>query len=357
MSAARKMAHTREQKYIDDAIRERRCKLVEQFSVKALVVDFSLQARVVPIDVKHVKWLAGLRDMGHTLDPVVAFEHPETHVVTLADGFHRWKEVLNRREITIRAYVIVGDDHEAKLYSTMCNQVRSLGRNRDDLRKAVDILLGDSRCARWNDRMIADHVGIQPATVARYRAHYIQEHGLPLPPPRKKPAPEKRSPVSSPESKAKVPDYDLNPGEYGPARPRDEDTAEDLQRPSIRTFEPTIPARRQSLHKKALAHYFYTQGLVVQPSPTRGRHAALVQLDTLDGPNCVCAAVREKDNPMLHAAVARVLLYRAWQNSGIRAVVLCYPDDYDAILLDQGRKLGVEFLTPEQLAESLKEGA
>jgi transcriptional regulator with XRE-family HTH domain len=328
-----------DRRYIQEALKARPPRArIEDLSLKVVKADTRFQARANHLDMGHVRRLGAIRDMGVTLEPIVVFEDPETLELKITDGFHRHKEALIRGDASIRAYVVAGTDHEARLFAAMCNQETLLERRPEDLEKAIAILMDDEECREWPLEQIAGHVGCAVSTAKKYRAIYFDNHELPIP-----------------EGRVRTPTPPAGPKHPAPssgtvkARPKDADAN---QTPPVEEA-----GGRQSLDYRALESFFYNRGLVIRPPSAKGLHPAIAAAEVLVHKQCICATIQVKDGPRaFYTAVARVLMFREWQGADARAVVLCYPEDYerDKVLITAGRGLGVEFLTPMQLVESLK---
>jgi hypothetical protein len=351
MGAMRKVILKPEQQYIEDTLRENRCQR-ETLNINKIIFDVKYQARLLSIDMDHVHELAVTRDRrGEPFDPLVVFRHPITDELKCVDGWHRAEEARQRGERTIVAYVIKGDDHEALLYATMCNQVTLLTRKREDIDKAIGMLLSDEQCSRWNDSMIARHVGCDPSTVATRRVRYYALNNIPVPRKAIPPAPSRARPGKVPKRSAAA----VTAPTFAPPDP-------DVY-PLLRVED--VP-RRQSLDRNALVRYFIGQDVLLEMPEVRGTPAEVHALGGLlarEGPGCACVALASDDPEDFALAVGRVLLFRRWlrrdyaDDGGMRAVVICDPEDQEDRLLEYGRALGVEFLTPQALLESLSSGA
>ena len=89
----------------------------------------------------------------------------------LADGFHRLGAALRVRPADpIEAEVIQGTQTEAQWYSFGVNKTHGLRRTREDRVRAIKAALRHPEGARRSDNDIAQHVGVDHKTVAKYRA-------------------------------------------------------------------------------------------------------------------------------------------------------------------------------------------
>ncbi len=158
----------------------------EELSMKVLKPDLSLQARVNHIDVDHVRALHDILKNGQPLAPIIVFEIEElkgkavVKTFKIADGFHR-HEVYKREGLAgIPCIVVSGTLQEAIEYAASANQTLSLKRSREDIRKAVWLLLENGwldRSAMW----IGKIVGISGQSVTKYKAEYCQSKNVTMP--------------------------------------------------------------------------------------------------------------------------------------------------------------------------------
>lgn len=171
----------------------------EILSMKVLKPDLSLQARVNHIDKDHVRALHEILKNGQQLSPIIVFELPDGEF-KIADGFHR-HEVYKREDLPgIPSTIIRGSLHEAVAYASSCNQKLSLGRKREDIKKAAFMLfaIGWLDCS---DAGVAKQIGVSPSAVARYRHEYCTENKIRSPSTlfdrrgKKREVPKKKAPV------------------------------------------------------------------------------------------------------------------------------------------------------------------
>lgn len=162
--------------YLEQAEREGR--LTKQtLSLKAVKPDTKYQARVLHLNMDHVKVLGDTLNINGQLHPVVVFEVAEGKGVRyiLADGFHRHEAYRRAGKAAIPAFVIKGTERDAFEYATMCNRVMCLKRSKEDVKKAIYMLLEDSEWFGRNDRWIGEHVGASQSVVASTRKLFCAE--------------------------------------------------------------------------------------------------------------------------------------------------------------------------------------
>jgi len=119
------------------------------------------------IDEEHVARLREALLAGATLPSLMVFYDGTDY--WLADGFHRMRALRSNGAETLLCEVRQGDRRDAVLWSVGANQTHGLPRSRDDLRRAIELLLRDDEWRQWSDREIARRVGCSHATVGTAR--------------------------------------------------------------------------------------------------------------------------------------------------------------------------------------------
>jgi len=106
---------------------------------------------------------------GDIFPPITVFF--DGNAYWLADGFHRLEAWIQARPSKlIEAEVIQGTQADAQWYSYGVNQEHGLMRTNEDKARAVKSALRHTEGLKRSDREIAQHVGVSPPTVAKYRA-------------------------------------------------------------------------------------------------------------------------------------------------------------------------------------------
>lgn len=119
---------------------------------------------------------ADLMRSGVKFPPLVVFHDGENY--WLADGFHRIGAALRAfPSDPIEAEVIQGTMQEAQWYSFGVNKTHGLRRTREDLKRAIKAALKHAEAAGRSDRELAEHVGVDHKTVAKYRPEVTLESG------------------------------------------------------------------------------------------------------------------------------------------------------------------------------------
>jgi hypothetical protein len=361
MSTAKKFELAPDEVYIQEALKDGRAIIMEA-SMKALgTPDVTFQARVKHLDMDHVYRLRMIFDQEGRLVPVVIFrtDDPADLRMILADGFHR-HEVYRREGLTsIRAYIItVPADHlerEARLFAAMSNQITLLSRTKQDERKATEILFADPECLQWTARRIGDHCGVSADSAQRWRDEYLARNQISIPSHvitsdgRKTPTQTSRTtgiPAISkrndrPGFKATVCGKSI----WG--KTEAEVTAK------IETIKASTIAKRSLLKSSSISDYLNRRKLFAECCSLRCTvGGSLSGVKTTDA--VIVGAPETGADAILKAiAILRLLPHHTGQVDP-RRIVACYTEDHPAVLLDLARKDGIEFLTPEELVESLK---
>lgn len=108
---------------------------------------------------------------GDHFPAIIAFkDKDEDGVYYLADGFHRHAAAVTAGLEEINCDVRSGDRRDAILYSASANATHGQRRTREDVKRAIGMMLMDSVWGRWANNAIAKHVNCDPKTVAARRA-------------------------------------------------------------------------------------------------------------------------------------------------------------------------------------------
>ncbi len=134
--------------------------------VKKLRLDGDTQPRV-EIDEDVVAEYAAAYKASAKMPPVVVFFDGTDH--WLADGFHRRFAAIKAKLAKIRCEVRKGTREDARWYSYSANQTHGLRRSNADKARAVKAALKHPKGAEVSDTGIAEHVGVNDKTVAKYR--------------------------------------------------------------------------------------------------------------------------------------------------------------------------------------------
>lgn len=145
----------------------------------AITVDERIQVRVGGLDSEKVEQYAVVMSEGGEMPPVVVFRDATTEVLYLADGFHRFAAARRAGLSTIRAEVRPGAYDGAFEYAEDANLEHGLALSTRDKRNIFERRL--KRGHEWatlSDREISRQLGVNNATIGRWRAAISNEAGV-----------------------------------------------------------------------------------------------------------------------------------------------------------------------------------
>lgn len=402
MSAPPKLELLPDEQFIQDAIKDGRCQ-IRDLPIRLLgEPDTAYQARVQHLDVGHVQILESIYQEQGKLGPAVVFmagAEKSTRYI-LADGFHRYAALKNLGVTVILAHVVESApgriEHEARLFAAMCNRRMSLPRKEEDKRKAVAMLFADPECWTWSSQRIADHCGFATGKpVIRMKAEYALEHGLDLPkqtidktgrssrPPR---------PITSGSDLPTIREHIRGDGskefrswigaKYVSLGSCEEESIDKLNtyietsdlgevQKFARKTEPSgkrttllrdLPKCKESptkrrydaqIRAKDLMSDFAKHGLVFKAINRTGTRYP--QLRGWQGHGTVIVAAKLDSGESVPWAIGCLMMLRELSgHDDYRLVVVCYRDNGAPASIELARKLGIEFLTPDEFVASLK---
>ncbi len=105
---------------------------------------------------------------GAQFPPIVVFRSKD-EVYYLADGFHRHAAAVTAGLEEINCDVLAGERRDAILFSASANATHGQRRTREDVNRAIGMMLKDSDWGRWTNSAIAKHVNCDHKTVAARR--------------------------------------------------------------------------------------------------------------------------------------------------------------------------------------------
>lgn len=188
MAAKKKSDRMPEELFLEEATRAGRC-IKTRISMRALgKPDTRFQARVEHLDKTHVSRLEQQLlpgDDGKKGDtfPVVVFCDPEKTRYVLADGFHRHDAYRNANRDDIPASQVTSDnpEQEALEFCVMCNRLAVKTRTKEDIRKAVAMMIENEKTRIWGNTTIARHVKCSIGLVASVRVELKTKNGVDIP--------------------------------------------------------------------------------------------------------------------------------------------------------------------------------
>lgn len=331
--------------------------------MKAIIADTKFQGRVQSIDINHVRKLAMMRDQTGELAPIVTFLDGKSGQYFIGDGFHRWKESLIRKSPSIRSYVVDAEEweKECRMFAAMCNRELCLPRTQNDIRKAVEMLFGEPEFWMWSNKRIADHSGSTSGTVANYRCDYSLAHNLPLPDHvesesgkwhsyrgmTKRPALEARTDGDGRVRLRIVKGKDvIDLGVKGSGAIK---KLEEFKAKAADGSE-----RKHNPRRDQLWHLFHALGFVFEWDRI-DRSRIKTELGCLVGHNTLVVWANLGDELRLARAVGEIKLIEAALGMSGHRLVVCHTSEIDfPILKACTNRLGIEFLSPQELARSLK---
>lgn len=287
----------------------------------------------------------------------------------LADGFHRYGATKQASRVNpklngARAEVRNGTRRDAIIFSAGANKEFSIRRKPEDIKKAVWMLCADKEWFGSTSTAIAKHVGCSLTTANKHRIAWCNENAVPVP-----------EVVKTKEGKviSSTRRNNQEPVLWENKQPRctaffaslngtktylgtDKSKAEE----SLSEIKAGYSQKRQNLQPDSLAQYFMHRGLTFKGA--KFNPSSYPGLSSYFGHGVVFVSERFERRTIgsnysqrgVPEAVGCVLMSRAHLDPEARAVIVCYPEDAPPLLIELARKLGVEFLTPDELVASIK---
>jgi hypothetical protein len=106
-------------------------------------------------------------DGGETLPPADVYYDGTAH--WMADGFHRFHAYYKAGHERMPCTVHKGTQQDAQWHAVGSNKAHGLRRTNADKEKAVRMALKHPQGTESTNELLADHVGVSPKTVAKYR--------------------------------------------------------------------------------------------------------------------------------------------------------------------------------------------
>lgn len=370
MSAARSLL-TPDEQFIQEVLRSGRATR-QDVSLKAIgIPDVSLQARVVHLDMDHCSRLErSVLDQGEhgDLAPVVLFRasNPQAKVkLFLADGHHRhhvYVNMLRPKRHSIPAYVIDSDapEQEALEFATMCNREMCLGRSQEDITKAVEMLLMTELWRGRADTVIAHHVGCSNAKVTNIRSRLNLKMGWTAPevvfrsdgkPTQYR---QKRGQTQGGRTVSVFKTKTCQTSHHRASINGNRISGKSIEEVTAKVAEIQVAAQdqRHSLSRDAISRRLRKNGFT-GIAPKSGA-MVLPGLQGFHRPGIVCLPCDFSTPEVLPMVIGQLIAAQEYKEPTARMIVLCYVEDGSEAMLDLYRRKGFEFMTPDELVESLK---
>lgn len=316
-------------------------------------VEFPLEVQPrAGIDMEWVRQLSEFRKEGSEFPPIKVFQTPDGRLIG-AEGHHRSLAMLKADEESILCDVVDGTLEDAVVFaagSNRSNGIKPMGPK--DITKAVEMLLALDEWWEKSSTAIGAHVGCSRNKASNVRARVAAERGRPLPQfvedgcgrirRRVKSIPRYASeaPIRMSRDGRRMRYRATWEGEEFSGATR-ESVREKLAAAEARERARLVVGRmRRFLEERGFASPF---GPGSPPGMNSVRHL----------PGFLCVPTRFEDPRDLPAAVGQLVAARRLKEPGARTVVLCYPDEGPAKLIDLYRQEGFEFLAPEELEAAL----
>jgi hypothetical protein len=148
----------------------------QELIISSLVLSNHTQSREAMNEEQIQRYVEDLK-RGDVFPPIQVFTDGSKNYVT--DGFHRTEAHRRAGRETIMAMVQVGSFDEATWDSYGANRTNGLQRTRADIARATQNALKHKNAAKLSDQQIAKHIGVDPKTVAKYRAQLVAAQEIP----------------------------------------------------------------------------------------------------------------------------------------------------------------------------------
>lgn len=359
MSASKKLEMFPDELYLQTALKDGRATR-QELSMKALgKPDTHLQARERHLDVSHVQMLHEILRQQGQLAPVIVFREllDGKERLHLADGFHR-HEVYRREGLTgIPAFVIKGKYHDAIEYATMCNRRLCLPRRKEDIRKAIFMILEQPDWFNRPAKTIGDHVGISHGSVEKYRVEFCSIH------------------------KVDPPDRVIN--FKGQSFPRVKSSSgnvlkERVDKRGYSEFTAVIEGKQYYVGRNRTNVDSRVSEIIDAVAEKKNNIVSAIDyickripFKTVTGcrgareypgvkaystPGCIVSVCDfSVDGSFARATHSLIAARRLTEQPEARLVVICYAEDGPTWLIEVFKQEGFEFLTPDELVISLKQ--
>lgn len=140
---------------------------IEKLKLTDIRTDGGTQSRV-NLNMFTIEDYAAAMRNGAQFPPIIVYESDEG--IYLGDGFHRHAAAVTAGLEEIECDVREGDRRAAILYSVSANATHGQRRTREDVNRAIGMMLRDAVWGRWANNAIAKQISCDPKTVAARRS-------------------------------------------------------------------------------------------------------------------------------------------------------------------------------------------
>lgn len=328
---------------------------IQLLSLDAISVDRELQSRVAT-SIEYQREFSEAMLRGDEFPPVTVFWDGKKY--RLADGFHRHGAARKAGKKAIRAEIREGGRREALIFSAGANQKFSIPRTKDDIAKAIEMVLSDKEGFTWSLGRISKHVGVSPTTVRRRRAIFCSEKGLTEPSEVVREDGVLCSVETPPATPKKRVRGDGSVEYYGCVGGKDVYLSANLRKAEEK-LKQLQEGRRQASKlvpptaincDDHLVYWFARKGFGF----TGGHDIGCPSVSGYTGLGWIFVYVENLTATDFLAAVGRVLLARQKYDPSAKPVVLCQHEGFYSGPPDLAREIGIEVLTPEEFLVTLQ---
>jgi uncharacterized ParB-like nuclease family protein len=328
---------------------------IRYLDLKSITEDHDCQARVHTRP-EYAREFSEAMLNGATFPPITVFYDGKHYYIV--DGFHRLSAHKQASRVEpafrqIRAEIHEGSKRDAILHAAGTNKEWSIKRTPEDIKRAISFILDDEDGFHWSDSRIAKHIGVNPTTVGRTRQEYCKNKGLEVPSvftrsddhqfvrPKRKPT--RPTPVSRPQEQEPNPVHP--PQAQGPKHPQQPYCPSDNHRQPRTASEAAQQLGRLGFTFRGYRDPINYPGI-------RGFY----------GHGCVYEVADLTSDSEIHHEIGNIIMFsslmeeKEFVKDGSRMVLICHMEDGPQPAISLASKLGIEFLTLEEFAETLNPG-
>lgn len=294
---------------------------------------------------------------GDAFPPILIYLLPNGRLV-VTDGFHRVDACLALGLETIRAQIREGTLHEALIAAIEANTAayhRGRPFGDDDRVRAAELMFADPECWGWSDSIIAKRCGISPISARRHRNAYALRNGIALP---VKVLGESGRIVRYRRSGVPAVLVVRNASgsssyrTYQGGRLKYLGTDREAAQEKLDAILAEMTERRRSLDLASFGVFLDTHRLSF--ASVKFGTAAFPYVRGRYGHGAVIVTVKLDAEETVPWAVGCLMMLRILSGDpSARMIAVCFKEDGPMASIDLARKLGIEFLSPEELYASL----